>query len=125
MPPSRALSLLAGGHAAWALLAYGRSLGAVVRDAPGSVGDGLFVREHAGDERAAAFWFSAVTPLLLLTARLLRAAEEAEDLPAQRTAGLATAAIGAAGAVVVPRSGFWAAMPLGGWMVRRSRRGPS
>ena len=128
MSPSRVLALFAVGHATWGAVAYRHALQDIVSDLPGSVGDGLFDREHADDKRAAAFWFMFATPMLLIVSRLARAAEEANDRAAQRDAGALITGVALAGLAVVPRSGFVGPLPLGLWMLGRNRkvdRGPS
>jgi hypothetical protein len=72
-------------------------------------------------DRATAFWFLAVAPLSWIAGRLLRSAEVAGDLPAQREAGAVLTAVGVAGAAVMPVSPFWSLIAVGLHAVRGSR----
>jgi hypothetical protein len=121
--PGNALTLLAGGHALWGLLAYREPLREIGRaGVADAVGDGLFNTEHSADARAAAFWFMAITPLLAVIGQLVESADRAGDRPALVTSAGVTLGMGLAGAVVIPRSGFPAALPIGVWLLRRARR---
>src|SRR5439155_16264802 len=86
-----------------------------------SVGDGIFATDHARDARAAAFWFMAAAPVLMLSGYLTDRSLLAGDARAARVSGGATLAIGAVGTAVIPRSGFPAALPIGWWLLRRAR----
>ena len=122
LSPAHALMGLGVGHTVWGLVAYHDQLAGIVRDLPGAVGDGIFDKSHSRDARAAAFWFLSIGPLLAFLGRLYQAAEAAEDRPAIRTAGRVTIAIGMAGEVAIPRSGFPGAIAVGLSMLRRARR---
>lgn len=74
-------------------------------------------------DRAAAFWFMAAAPTLWMGGRLLRSAEEHEDIPAQRAAGVVLTAVGMTGTAAMPKSGFPALVGIGGLLLRRSLRG--
>jgi Family of unknown function (DUF6463) len=119
--PRQALDLLAAGHTIWGLVAYRDQLSEIVRELPGSIGDGVFERKHSRDGRSSAFWFLFVTPLLLVISRLYDAAERADDREAMRSAGWGATGISTVGMVAVPRSGFAAGIAVGQWIVRRSR----
>jgi hypothetical protein len=111
------------GHAIWGWAAYRSSLRKIMHAGYlDSVGDGLFRKDHSKDERAAAFWFMAVAPLVVLAGYMGEAAVRAEDRRAVATAGVATTLIGAAGMAAIPRSGFPAAFLLGPWMIRRAQQ---
>jgi Family of unknown function (DUF6463) len=120
--PRAAINALAVGHTLWGLAAYRDQLPGMVRELPGSVGDGIFDKRHSRDERAAAFWFFFAGPMLAVAGRLYAAAEEAGDREAMRDAGLGVTAIAATGLVAIPASGFPAGMALGLWLLRRARR---
>lgn len=70
-------------------------------------------------ERATAFWFLAVAPALWMSGRLLRAAEDADDLRAQRAAGRVLIGTGLAGAAAMPMSPFAALVAIGVAAIRR------
>ncbi|MET9776677.1 DUF6463 family protein [Streptomyces sp. NPDC006367] len=74
-------------------------------------------------DRAAAFWFTVASPALWMGGRLLRSAEERQDLPAQRVAGVVLTVVGVTGAVAMPKSGFPVLAGIGGVLLRRSLRG--
>ncbi len=74
-------------------------------------------------DRAAAFWFLAAAPALWMGGRLLRSAEEHQDVPAQRAAGAVLTAVGVAGTALMPKGGFPALAALGGLVLRRTLRG--
>ena len=121
--PGYAVMVMGVGHAIWGWAAYRPSLKKIVRAGYiDSVGDGLFRKDHSKDERAAAFWFMAVAPLVVLAGYMGEAAIGADDRRAVTTAGVATTLMGAAGVAAIPRSGFPAALVLGPWMIRRARQ---
>jgi Family of unknown function (DUF6463) len=107
------------------LYAYRDQVRGILRELPGSVGDGIFERGHSRDARAAAFWFLFVGPLVALFGRTYSAAETAGDVEAMRAAGRAVTAISLAGSAAIPRSGFPAGIGLGLWLMRRARSSPS
>ena len=74
-------------------------------------------------DRATAFWFMAAAPALWMGGRLLRSAEEHQDIPAQRAAGAVLTAFGVAGTVAMPKSGFPTLVGIGALLLRRSLRG--
>src|SRR5919198_5731976 len=76
----RALPVLARFRESWSRYAYGDQLRGILRELPGSVGDGIFDKGHSRDARAAAFWFLFVGPLLGLFGRTYSAAERAGDV---------------------------------------------
>jgi Family of unknown function (DUF6463) len=117
LTPSKTLSAVAVAHSVWGFIAYRDQLSGIVRELPGSVGDGIFDKRHSRDARAAAWWFMVVGPLLHLVARLCRSAEAAEDREALRAAGAGVTAICAAGCVAIPRSGFPGGLAIGIWMM--------
>lgn len=116
---------LSAGHTVWALIAHRGALAAMVANGViGTVGDGVFVQEHARDDRAAAFWFLLIGPLLSMIGVLMDDAERRGDYPTVRRAsrvGLATSILGA---LAVPRSGFPAgiAVTLRGTLAGLKRR---
>lgn len=120
--PQAAIHVLALGHTAWGVTAYGDQLADIVGELPGSVGDGTFDKTHSRDERAAAFWFFFVGPMLGLFGRTYGAAEAAGDRAAMRAAGRSVIALCATSCVAIPRSGFPAGLALGIWLTRRARR---
>ncbi len=71
-------------------------------------------------DKATAFWFMAASPMLWLSGRLLRSAESAGDLNAQRAAGSVLTAAGVIGSAAMPRSGFWGVAAVGLFALRRS-----
>lgn len=73
-------------------------------------------------DRATAFWFLILAPTCWTAGRLLRSAELAGDLPAQRQAGAVLTAVGVAGVAVMPASPFWSLIAVGAGAVRRGRR---
>ena len=120
--PGHALVLLGLGHAAWALLAYGEPLHDILRAGiVRSVGDGIFDTDHARGPRAAGFWFLVAAPLVAIDGYLTEAALRAGDARAVRVSGATIVALGLIGSVVIPRSGFPVALPIGYWLVRRGR----
>jgi hypothetical protein len=123
LSPKTALNALAVGHTLWGTYAYRDQLAGIVRDVPGSVGDGIFDKEHSRDARAAAYWFLFVGPLLAVIARLYESAEAARDRPAMRSAARTIVATSVAGLVTIPRSGFPGGVALGLWLMRRADRG--
>jgi len=70
-------------------------------------------------ERATAFWFLTNAPVLWMSGRLLRAAEDAGDLRAQRVAGGVLIGTGLAGAAAMPVSPFAALVVIGVAAIRR------
>ncbi|MFF6995374.1 DUF6463 family protein [Streptomyces sp. NPDC008313] len=109
------LQLVGIGHGAIGAVIYRDVLTGVACDGFGSV-------PRRGD-RAAAFWFMVAAPALWMGGRLLRSAEEHEDVPAQRAAGAVLTAVGVTGTAVMPKSGFPALIGIGGLLLGRSRRG--
>lgn len=122
LTPGNALKALGVGHTIWGLVAYHDQVGGIVRDLPGAVGDGIFDKRHSRDARASAFWFLFVGPMVALLGELHDSAEANADRHAQRVAGASVLAVGVAGEVTIPRSGFPAAIALGVWMLRRAGR---
>jgi hypothetical protein len=120
-PQTAAIYGLAVGHTLWGLYAYGDQLRGILRELPGSVGDGIFDKGHSRDARAAAFWFLFVGPMLGLFGRTYSAAERAGDAEAMRAAGRGVTAISLAGFAAIPRSGFPGGIALGLWLMRRAR----
>ncbi|WP_369134824.1 DUF6463 family protein [Modestobacter sp. I12A-02662] len=112
--PGRWLQVIGVAHAGVGVVLHGDPLAEIVRaKVIGSVPD-------RGD-RATAFWFLTVAPLSWLAGRLLRSAEVAGDLAAQREAGVVLTAVGVAGAAVMPASPFWSLIAVGLASVRGSR----
>lgn len=107
------LQLVAAGHGGAGVILY--------RDALADIARARVVNAvpDRGD-RATAFWFTAVTPLLWLGGRLLRSAESTGDLGAQRVAGKVLIAAGVVGSAAMPASGFWAVIAVGVSALRRS-----
>jgi hypothetical protein len=120
-PQTAAIYGLAVGHTLWGLYGYGDQLRGILRELPGSVGDGIFDESHSRDARAAAFWFLFVGPLVGLFGRTYSAAEKAGDVEAMRAAGRGVTAISLAGFAAIPRSGFPGGIALGLWLTRRAR----
>jgi hypothetical protein len=119
--PGRAIALLGAGHAVWGAVAYRRELAELVTSPVDSVGDGLFNHRHSRDGRAAAFWFMFAAPMVMLCGRLSDAALRAGDHKSAAAAGRTVLGLSLLGVVMIPRSGFPAAMPLGWLLVRRAR----
>jgi hypothetical protein len=121
--PGYAVMLVGCGHALWGLVAYREPLREIV-DAKviGSVGDGIFDTAHDRGPRAAGFWFLFAAPLMVLSGYLLEASLRAGDAHAVKLAGNTVLGLGAIGTAVMPRSGFPAVLPVGGWVLHRSRR---
>jgi hypothetical protein len=110
------------GHASWGLIAYRSAISKIARAGYiDSVGDGLFRTAHSRDERAAAFWFMAVAPLLVLAGYLGEAAIRSHDRRAVAAAGFVMTLMGTAGTAAIPRSGFPAGVPIGLWLFHRAR----
>ena len=122
LSPKTALNALAVGHTVWGTYAYRDQLAGIVLDVPGSVGDGIFDKEHSRDARAAAYWFLFVGPLLSVIARLYDSAETSRDRPAMRSAARTLLGTSVAGFVTIPRSGFPGGIALGLWLMRRADR---
>jgi hypothetical protein len=118
--PGNAIKVIGVGHATWGVLAYRRPLAELLATPLDSVGDGIFAKAHSDDARAAAFWFLLAAPLIVLTGRLVEAAERSRDAPAMRAAGRTVFGIGVLGTAVMPRSGFLAVFPVGWWLTRRA-----
>ncbi|MFI7291012.1 DUF6463 family protein [Streptomyces anulatus] len=103
-------------------IAHG-AIGAVIyRDVLADMGRDVVDSVPERGDRAAAFWFMAAAPTLWLGGRLLRSAEEHDDIPAQRAAGIALAAVGVVGTVAMPKSGFPSLVGIGGVLLRRPLR---
>jgi hypothetical protein len=122
LSPRAAITALAAGHTVWGAIAYRDQVAGIVRDLPGSVGDGIFDKTHSRDARAAAFWFLFVGPMLALFGRMYESAEAAGDREAMGAAGLGVTALSAAGWTAIPASGFPGGLALGLWLTRRARR---
>jgi hypothetical protein len=121
--PGYATMLVGAGHTAWGIAAYHEPLGEIVRTGiVGSVGDGVFDTEHDRGARAAGFWFLLAAPLMVLSGYLLEAALRAGDARTVKVGGETVLAIGLVGTTVMPRSGFPAALGVGGWLLHSSRR---
>ena len=118
-PPSAWLKLTGVAHALIGLVSFRGTLSGIVRDRL-LRGTGP---EHG--ESATAFWFLVLAPTAWTAGRLLRSAEEAGDLDAQRVTGRVLAATGLAGGVALPRSGFWALLGIGLATLRRGRAAAS
>jgi Family of unknown function (DUF6463) len=115
--------LLGCGHAAWGLLVYREPLREIVEaGVVRTVGDGLFDTDHDRGARAAGFWFLLAAPLMGLSGYLLELALRDGDAHVVKVGGLSISAIGAVGTAVMPRSGFPAALGVGGWLLRRARQ---
>lgn len=69
-------------------------------------------------ERRAAFWFLVTGVVLLGTGELLRLLERAGPVPARF--GWALLALGLAGGLAIPASGFWLLVPQGAILLRRA-----
>lgn len=123
-PQTAAIYGLAVGHTLWGLYAYGDQVKEILRELPGSVGDGIFDKGHSRDARAAGFWFLFVGPLLGVFGRTYASAEKAGDVETMRAAGRGVTAISLAGFAAIPRSGFPGGIALGLWMMRRARSSP-
>jgi hypothetical protein len=120
--PGYALMLLGFGHAVWALVAYGEPLHEILRArVVRSVGDGIFDTDHDRGPRAAGFWFLLAAPLVAVDGYLTESALAAGNRRAATISGLTTLGLGLVGTTVIPRSGFPVAIPLGYWLLRRSR----
>jgi uncharacterized protein DUF6463 len=120
--PGYALMLLGCAHAVWGLVAYHEPLRELLRaGVVRSVGDGIFDTDHDRGPRAAGFWFLAFAPAVALTGFLAEAALRAGDARAAGAGGGTILGVGAVGTAVMPRSGFPVAMPIGYWLLRRSR----
>lgn len=122
LSPRTVVSVLAVGHTLWGLIAYGDQVPGMVRDLPGSVGDGIFNKTHSRDARATGFWFLFIGPMLALVGRMYASAEASGDREAMRAAGRAVTAISAAGWMTIPASGFPGGLALGLWLMRRAGR---
>jgi hypothetical protein len=89
--------------------------------------DGVFgavmFDERAG-ANAAALWFAMKGGMLVIVGLVARAYQDVTgSLP--QVPGWVLAALGVAGAIVAPVSGFWVYIALGALWVRDSRRKPS
>lgn len=112
--PSDVLQVLSLAHAGVGLYLYRRPLAEVLDD---KIVDAV---PDWGD-RATAFWCLTSAPLLWLTGRLLRSAEDGHDRTAQRAAGATLTATGLVGTAAMPRSGFPVLAAIGLGALRRSR----
>ena len=119
-PPESAFYAIAAGHTLWGIVAYRDQLRGIVRDLPGSVGDGIFDKSNSRDGRAVGFWFLFVGPIVAVLGRLYGAAEAAGDRQAMRSAGRAVTAASVVGWTVMPASGFPGGIALGLWLLRRA-----
>jgi uncharacterized protein DUF6463 len=120
--PGYALMLLGCGHAVWGLAAYHEPLRELVRaGVVRSVGDGMFDTDHDRGPRAAGFWFLAFAPAVALAGYLAEAALRAGDARAAGVGGRTILGVAAVGTAVMPKSGFPVALPVGYWLLRRSR----
>lgn len=121
--PGRGVMLLGLAHAVWGWIAHREALRELGRTSPvRALGDGIFEQEHARDERAAGFWFMSVAPLLALVGYLVESALRAGDDRALTFTGRLFTTAGAAGLVLIRRSGSPGLLALGLWMGRRGRR---
>lgn len=118
--PGRTIALLGLGHAVWGILAYRREIADLAKQPVDGVGDGLFNKRHADDGRATAFWFMFAAPMVWLCGRLSEAALQAGDHKSAAAAGRTVMGLGAIGSVIIPRSGFPAAIPAGWLLLRRA-----
>jgi hypothetical protein len=115
--------LIAVGHTLWGLVAYRKPLREIARAGfVDSVGDGIFQRAHADDGRAAAFWFMMAGPLVGILGYCAEAASRAGDTSTLKATGRAAVALGAVGALVIPRSGFHLVPPVGYRLIRQGSR---
>jgi hypothetical protein len=122
--PGKAMMAIGVGHTAWGAVAYADALQEIVRaGVVDSVGDGIFRTADSRGARAAGFWFMMAGPLVGAWGYLVDAADRAGDDRALRTSGRALLGLGLLGAAVMPRSGFWGALPIGYWLERRGRSG--
>ena len=111
-----AVTVIGAGHTAIGLVGHRRALAGMVRD--GLVDS---VRGRRGREEA--LWFLLSGVALVVTGRLAAWTQRRTGtLPA--STGAALLGIGAVGAAVLPRSGFWALIPAGAAALRVARRGP-
>lgn len=93
------------------------------RDALADIaGDKLISTVPDRGDRATAFWFTVAAPVLWLAGRLLRSAESAGDLRAQRAAGRVLAGLGVVGGAAMPLSPFWVVAAVGVGALRRGAR---
>lgn len=113
--PGGALQVVGVAHTGYGVFLYRAALGDIARR-------GVMNAVPDFGDRATAFWFMTSGSMLLLCGRLLRSAEEADDLSAQRTAGRALATIGLLGSAAMPTSGFWAVLAIGTAAWRRGSR---
>lgn len=104
--PGRSLELIGVAHAAVGLVLHRHGLASIVR---GHIVD--TVGDHG--DRATAWWFMMTAPMVWTTGRLLRSADVADDVGAQRSVGIVVTATGLAGIAVMPRSPFWAVAATG------------
>lgn len=111
----RALQGIALAHAIVGVTAHRDSLRSIV-------GDGVMAAVPDRGDRATAFWFLSVSPLLWTTGRLLRSAEESADHAALRSVGVVVAGTGLVGIVTMPVSGFWAVAAAGLGALNAARR---
>src|SRR3954453_14274810 len=122
LSPRAAITALAAGHTVWGAIAYRDQVAGLVRELPGSVGDGIFDKEHSRDARAAAYWFLFVGPMLAVMGRLYEPAEAAGDRPPVPFAARGIVATRVVGFATIPRSGFPGGIALGLWLMRRAER---
>lgn len=111
----RLYQAVALGHVAVGAAIHRRGLGEIRR--AGAIG-----AVPLRGERATAFWFLAPAPLLWGLGAGMRRAEARGDIEAVRAGCRLGAAAGAAGAICMPVSGFWALLAVslrGLWRARR------
>jgi hypothetical protein len=122
LSPGYATMVVGVGHLAWGLIAYREPLREILDEGVvRSVGDGIFDTDHDRGARAAGFWFLLAAPLICLNGYLLEGALRRGDARAVKVGGTTVLGIGLVGTTVMPTSGFPAVLPIGCWLLRRSR----
>src|SRR4051812_47499371 len=110
------LMAIGAGHTAIGLVGYRSVVAAMARE-------GLVDSVRGVPRREEALWFLTSGAGLVVTGRLAAFAEQRTGTLPPSTGALLLG-IGALGGAVLPRSGFWALIPVGAAALRTARRDP-
>jgi hypothetical protein len=110
------ITAIGAGHTAIGIVGYRSVLAAMARE-------GLVDSVHGVPRREEALWFLTSGAGLVVTGRLAAFAEQRTGTLPPSTGALLLG-IGALGGAVLPRSGFWALIPVGAAALRTARRDP-
>jgi hypothetical protein len=110
------ITAIGAGHTAIGLVGYRSVVAAMARE-------GLVDSVRGVPRREEALWFLTSGAGLVVTGRLAAFAEQRTGTLPPSTGALLLG-IGALGGAVLPRSGFWALIPVGAAALRVARRDP-